>query len=270
MSPSDNEGRMTRSGVHYGAQSMRARSEVRKDLAAYKATRMYDDEGNPKWGTPESNHMKLALAKYSAKETNKGLGSGVEAWVERFVRELERAQMASGFCWNERVKIDALEAHLEGKALRFIEIERRELRCASLTQALNNLKTNFKATLSDTQAMDILGRMKPEHVGYKEHLTYLRQVNEAGGGHYSRNVLKSIVHKSGPDGPDLTAEIASKYDKNRMDYIEHAIKLAEFADELWNERNLQKNAGRYNREDKEKSSEKAKARANAVESKKVL
>ncbi len=48
-------------------------------------------------------------------------------------------------------------------------------------------------------------------------------------------MLKSLVHRS---GPELMHEISSKYDRSRTDYIEHATELADFADELWNERNL--------------------------------
>ncbi len=54
-------------------------------------------------------------------------------------------------------------------------------------------------------------------------------MDAAGGGHCSRNVLKTLVHRS---GPELMHEISSKYDRNRTDYIEHATELAAFADEL--------------------------------------
>jgi hypothetical protein len=70
-------------------------------------------------------------------------------------------------------------------------------------------------------------------------------VDAAGGGHYSRNVLKSLVTRS---GPELMHEISSKYDRNRTNYIEHATELADFVDELWNERNLSRNTGRSHRD----------------------
>ena len=105
-------------------------------------------------------------------------------------------------------------------------------------------KKNYKCTLSDRQAMAHFDKEKPTHRGYTEHLNYLLQVNSAGGGHFDRNVLKSMVHRS---GADLIHEISSKYDRNRTDYINHATELAEFADELWNERNLDKNTARPNR-----------------------
>jgi hypothetical protein len=46
---------------------------------------------------------------------------------------------------------------------------------------------------------------------------------------------------------NLIHEISSKYDWNRTDYINHATELAEFADELWNERNLDKSTTKLNR-----------------------
>jgi hypothetical protein len=85
---------------------------------------MYEADGVPKWGVPKNKDMKLQLAKFSAKETYKGLVTGVNEWANRFVRQIERAQMASGFCWDEDIKMDVLEGHLEGKALEFWQIKR--------------------------------------------------------------------------------------------------------------------------------------------------
>ena len=80
---------------------------------------MYETNGEPIWGTPGNKDMKLQLAKFNAKETYKGLGTGIDDWVERFIRQIERAQLSSGFCWTESVRMDCLEDHLEGKALEY-------------------------------------------------------------------------------------------------------------------------------------------------------
>jgi hypothetical protein len=85
--------------------------------------------------------------------------------------------------------------------------------------------------------MALLDKEKPTYRGYIDYLNYLLQVNAAGGGHFDRNLLKSIVHRS---GTDHAHEISSKCERNRTDYIDHAAELADFADELWNERNLSK------------------------------
>ncbi len=105
---------------------------------------------------------------------------------------------------------------------------------------MNAFKTNYKCTISDRQAMVLFDKEKPSHRGFKGHLNFLLQVDAAGGGHYRRNVLKGLVHRS---GPELMHEISSKYNRNRTDYIEHATELADFADELWNERNVSRNTG---------------------------
>jgi hypothetical protein len=80
--------------------------EFRQASLGYTQTGMYQADGTPIWGVPKNKYMKLQLAKFSAKETHKGLGTGVNEWINRFVRQLERAQVASGFCWHEDVKMD--------------------------------------------------------------------------------------------------------------------------------------------------------------------
>ena len=87
--------------------------------------------------------------------------------------------------------------------------------------------------------MALFDKEMPVYRSYKVHLNFLMQVNAAGGGHFARSVLTSLVHSS---GTDLVAEISSKYDRHRTDYLEHAAELADYADELSNERNLNKNA----------------------------
>jgi hypothetical protein len=112
--------------------------------------------------------------------------------------------------------MDVLEDHLEGKALEFWQIKRKTWDNSTLEEAMNALKINYNSTLSDRQAMALFDKEKSSHRGFKEHLNCLLQVDAAGGGHYSRNVLKSLVHRS---GPELMHEISSKYDRNRTDYI---------------------------------------------------
>ncbi len=41
-------------------------------------------------------------------------------------RQLERAQMSTEFFWHEQVKMDVLEMHLEGKALEYWQVKRKE------------------------------------------------------------------------------------------------------------------------------------------------
>jgi hypothetical protein len=147
-------------------------------------------------------------------------------------------------CWSESVKMDVLEDHLEGKALEFWQIKCKTWVNSTLEQAMNALKMNYICSLSDRQAMALFDKEKPSHRGFKEHLKYLLQVDAASGGHYSRNVLKSLVRRS---QPELMLKISSKYDRNRTDEIEHATELADFADELWNDRNLSRNTGRPHR-----------------------
>ncbi len=228
-----------------------------RNTAGYTRDSMFDEEGEPIYGVPKNKDMKLPLAKFNAKETYKGLGTGINEWINWFARQLERAQMASGFWWSDSVKMDVLEDHLEGKALEYWQIKRPTWTYTTLDKAMESLKMNYRCTLSDRQAMTLFDKVKPAHRGYKEHLNYLMQVNAAGGGHFDRNVLKSMVHRS---GAELMSEISSKYERNRTDYIEHATELADYADELWNERSLNQYTGRPGRDG---------SSVNTVDSKKV-
>ena len=110
--------------------------KYREDPESYQATGMYDTYGEPIWGTPGNKDMKLQLAKFNAKETYKGLGTGIDEWVERFIRQIERAQLSSGFCWTESVKMDCLEDHLEGKALEYWQVKRKAWKHSTLEQAM--------------------------------------------------------------------------------------------------------------------------------------
>jgi hypothetical protein len=47
--------------------------------------------------------------------------------------------------------------------------------------------------------MALFDKEKPSYRGSKEHLNNLLQVDEAAGGHFGRQVLKSIVHRSGTE-----------------------------------------------------------------------
>jgi hypothetical protein len=67
-------------------------------------------------------------------------------------------------------------------------------------------------TLLDRQAMALLDKEKSAYRGFKEHLNYLLQVNEGCSGHFTRNVLKSIVHWSGAH-LKLMHDISSMYDE---------------------------------------------------------
>ena len=136
--------------------------------------------------------------------------------------------------------MDVLEGHLEGKALDYWQVKRDSWTGSTLEHAMEALKKNYKFTLSDRQAMVLFDKEKPSYRGYTEHLNYLLQVNAAGGGHFDRNVLMNIVHRS---GTELISEIASKYDRMRTDFIDHATELAEFADEIWNDRNINRAPG---------------------------
>jgi hypothetical protein len=80
------------------------------------------------------------------------------------------------------MKMDVLELHLEGRALEYWQIKRKHRRKSALQQDMECLKSNYRCTLWDRQAMAIFHKEKPSYRGYKEHLNYLLEVDEAAGG----------------------------------------------------------------------------------------
>jgi hypothetical protein len=118
--------------------------------------------------------------------------------------------------------MDVLKGHLEGKALDYWQVNRDSWTGSTLEHVMEALKKNYKCTLSDRQSMVLFDKEKPSYRGYTEHLNYLLQVNAAGGGHFDKKVLMNIVHRS---GTELISEIASKYDRKRTNYIDHATEL---------------------------------------------
>jgi hypothetical protein len=127
-------------------------------------------------GYTQNKDVKLQLTKFSTKETYKGLGTGINEWIERFVRQLELAQLDSGFCWGESVKMDVLEDHLEGKALELWQIKRKTWENSTLEEAMNALKMNYRCTLPDRQVMTLFDKEKPSHRGFKEHYYLVKEL----------------------------------------------------------------------------------------------
>jgi hypothetical protein len=62
--------------------------EYKENPEFYARTGLYETGGNPKWGMPKNKDTKLTLAKFSGKETYKGLGTGINEWTSRFMRQL--------------------------------------------------------------------------------------------------------------------------------------------------------------------------------------
>jgi hypothetical protein len=56
-----------------------------EDPRGYRDIGMYEIDGTPKWKVPRNKDMKLQLAKFETKETYKGLGTGINEWIERFI-----------------------------------------------------------------------------------------------------------------------------------------------------------------------------------------
>ncbi len=99
----------------------------REDRNSYDATGMYEYNGEPKWGVPKNKDSKFQLTTFLAKETHKGLGTGVNEWIEE-------------------VKMDVLEGHLEGKALDYWQVKRDSWTGSTLEHTMEALKKNYRCT----------------------------------------------------------------------------------------------------------------------------
>jgi hypothetical protein len=73
-------------------------SALINEATVERKNEMSNAAGEPVYSVPKSKNMKLTSAKFSGKETYKGVGTGINEWVSRFMRQLERSEMTSG-CW---------------------------------------------------------------------------------------------------------------------------------------------------------------------------
>jgi hypothetical protein len=138
------------------------------------------DQSQPVFGLPTIKQMKLGIKKFDGEEVYKGLGPNFTEWGTHFMRRIAIAQIQSGFWWRSEDKVDCLQAHLSGRALRHFQTQSPEWMRESphLEFVMLKLLNAFTVKLTLDQAADIFRRPKPKNRAWNEHYIYLTETSE--------------------------------------------------------------------------------------------
>lgn len=194
---------------------------------AYTPNVGYAGPGHLMTGVPDSRQRKLGILPFDGKELYQGLGSVFMEWGKDFVRQLQFAERASGFTWNEDIKVDVLGQHLSGMAQKYYrrQVEAWWIESPTLEHAMQRLLQTFATKITPAQSMKLFTALKSPQRNWTEHYLYLTAVSDACGGAESL-VLDNIVHYA---DPSMRMTMLSRLDIHRIDYLRRAEELAHFA-----------------------------------------
>jgi hypothetical protein len=201
------------------------------------------DQSHPVSGLPTIKQMKLGIKKLDGEEVYKGLGPNFTEWGTYFMKRIAIAQIQSGFWWRSEDKVDCLQAHLSGRALRHFQIQSPEWMCESphLEFAMLNLLNAFTVKLPLDQAADIFRRPKSKNRAWNEHYIYLTEVSHSAGG-MPRYVLDGIVKYA---APELKPTLLAKANMETTTPLLEAEKMANFAQSMTKEERPARALGRH-------------------------
>jgi hypothetical protein len=104
-------------------QEQAERSRAAANAGLTPESKAMFDQSQPVFGLPTIKQMKLGIKKFDGEEVYKGLGPNCTEWGTHFMRQFDIAQIQSGFWWRSEDKVDYLQAHLSGRALRHFETQ---------------------------------------------------------------------------------------------------------------------------------------------------
>jgi hypothetical protein len=187
--------------------------------------------------------MKLGIKKFDGEEVYKGLGPNFTEWGTHFMRRIAIAQIQSGFWWRSEDKVDCLQAHLSGRALRHFETQSPEWMRESphLEFVMLKLLNAFTVKLTLDQAADIFRRPKPKNRAWNEHYIYLTEVSHSAGG-MPRYVLDGIVKYA---APEFKATLLAKANMDTTTPLLEAERMANFAQSMTMEERPARALGRH-------------------------
>jgi hypothetical protein len=170
------------------------------------------------------------IGSFDGVEHYKGLGTGFRQWALLFLESVEMAELACGYPWIERVKVNKLQQHLAGKPLRFFQanIEQWWAREATLSYALDQLWMAYKVNITHHQAVQLYGTRKESSRSWTEHFLYLTALMHASDTG-PKLVLESVLKYA---APHLKFALLSRFNPARTDYLNHAQELVVWAQEL--------------------------------------
>jgi hypothetical protein len=159
------------------------------------------------------------------------------------MRRIVIAQIQSGFWWRTEDKVDCLQAHLSGRALRHFETQSPEWMRGSrhLEFVMIQLLSAFTVKLTLDQASDIFRRPKPKNRPWNEHNIYLTEVSHSAGG-MPRYVLDGIVKYA---APGLKPTLLAKANMETATPLIEAERVANFAQSMTMEERPARALGRH-------------------------
>jgi hypothetical protein len=198
------------------------------------------DQNQPVFGLPTIKQMKLGIEKFNGDGIYKGLGPNFTEWGTQFMRRIVIAQIYSGFWWKSEDKVDCLQDHLHGKALRHFQTQYPEWMRESphLEFVMLKLLNAFTIRLTLNQASDIFRRPNPKNRTWGEH--YLTEVSHSAGG-TPRYVLDGIVKYA---APELKPTLVAKANMDTSTPLMEAERMANFAQSLTMEERPSRALGR--------------------------
>ncbi|GMF36918.1 unnamed protein product [Phytophthora fragariaefolia] len=150
---------------------------------------------------PSAKDAKISLPNFEGNEVYKSLGSGFEQWPLLFIEQVEMAEIACGYEWPERFKVNKFGQHLRGKAELFFQ------------QHIMRW-WNTQPTLWEESSRS-----------WNDHFLYLNALMAATNASPAL-VLENIVKYT---EPDLRHAMMAKVDMNRPDPLQQANELIVWA-----------------------------------------
>jgi hypothetical protein len=159
------------------------------------------------------------------------------------MRRIAIAQIQSGFWWRSEDKVDCLQAHLSGRALRHFETQSPEWMRESphLEFVMLKLLNAFIVKVTLDQAADFFRRPMPKNRAWNEHYIYLTEVSHSAVG-MPRYVLDGIVKYA---APELKSTLLAKASMETTTPLLEAEKMANFVQSMIMEERPARALGRH-------------------------
>ncbi|KAE9042893.1 hypothetical protein PR002_g3671 [Phytophthora rubi] len=172
---------------------------------------------------PPAKEAKLALRTFDGSEVYKGLGSGFEQWALLFIEQVEMAELAHGYRWAERAKVNKFAEHLRGRAEKYFQqhVQRWWGTQPNLWFIMEQMNAAFRVNISNRQAMKLLSSKKESTRTWNDHFLYLNAVMNASGASPTL-VLENVVKYA---DPELKLAMMAKYDPARPDPLQQASEM---------------------------------------------